>query len=180
MPNLNQKLKLFNLQVQAEKCTGCNCCEMACYFEKAGAFNPTRSRIKVVHFEYFGISVPVLCIQCKKPKCVEVCPVGALDKTGEGIIEMDPVKCTGCGLCVEACVIGAINFDEEKKQPLICDFCGGNPACVRWCPSGALTFRRVGADGGKHISYSIKKIKPLMKKYGIDEDALEWYEQFTR
>lgn len=170
----------MKLLVDAGKCTGCNSCEMACYFRRAQIFNPQKSRIKAVHLDYLGFSNPVSCIQCKKPKCVEVCPTGALSQTEEGPIHVDEEKCTSCRLCVEECIVGAINFDEDSQLPLICDLCGGKPACVEWCPTGALAFdNSKKSKGKKEMRYTITKAKPFMKKWGIPEEALDWYKQFS-
>ena len=38
------------LQMIPEKCTSCLMCEMACWLENEGLFNPAKSRIKVFEF----------------------------------------------------------------------------------------------------------------------------------
>lgn len=169
----------MRISVDAEKCTGCRSCELACYFTKTQTFNPKKSRIKVVDFAYLGYSYPVTCILCKKPRCVEVCPTGALSKTEMGTIHVDEEKCDGCRICVDECIIGAINIDEEKGLPMICDLCGGSPACVEWCPSGALKINSEAEKRRKALGYAITKAKPALSKRGIPEDALEWYKEFV-
>ncbi len=169
----------MKILVDAEKCTGCKTCELACCFIRAQVFNPRRARIKVIDFAYIGCSYPVTCIQCTKPKCIEVCPKGALSKTDTGTIHVDQEQCSGCRLCVDECIIGAIHFDNEKGLPLICDLCSGSPACVEWCPSGALTVISGADRREKALSYAITKVKPSMNKRSIPEDALEWYRKFN-
>ena len=176
---LSRKESGIGISVDAEKCTGCNSCELACYFVRANAFNHKRSRIKVVHLDYLGFFNPVTCILCRKPRCVEVCPTGALSQTGVGTIHVDEEKCDGCRICVDECIVGAINFDEEKGLPLICDLCGGKPVCVEWCPTGALTFSSSKkTKGKKEVKYTVTKAGPFLKKWGIPEAALDWYKKF--
>lgn len=45
------------------------------------------------------------CIACGR--CVRVCPVEAVTLTGN-LAEIDPDRCTGCGLCAEECPRGVI------------------------------------------------------------------------
>ena len=104
----------MRIAVAAEKCTGCRSCELICQFSRSQVFNPSLTRIKIIAFDYLGFSNPVLCIQCKRPRCVEVCPTGALSKTEAGTISVDEEKCSGCRLCVDECIVGAINFDEHR------------------------------------------------------------------
>jgi len=47
----------------------------------------------------------VRCIGARD--CLEACPVGALELTGDGMV-IDREKCDGCGLCQVACPAGAI------------------------------------------------------------------------
>jgi Fe-S-cluster-containing dehydrogenase component len=166
--------------VNAEKCTGCNSCELACSFSKAQKFNPKKARIKVVTLDYLGFSNPVVCLLCKKPKCVEACPKGALSQTETGTIHVSEDKCDGCQICVDECIVGHINFDEENGIPLICDLCGGKPMCVEWCPRGALIFENgKKSRGRKGLMVTLKKAKPFLREWGIPENELDWYKKFT-
>ena len=53
-----------SLHINADKCTGCLQCEMACSFENYGVFNTAQSRIKVFDFHHTGKKVPYTCTQC--------------------------------------------------------------------------------------------------------------------
>ncbi len=170
----------MGILVHADKCTGCRCCELACYFARTDTFNPKKARIDVVSLDYIGFSNPVVCLLCKQPRCVEVCPVGALSQTEEGVIQVDEAACDGCKICVDECIVGAINFDEAAGLPLICDLCGGKPACIEWCPSGALTPSSVKKrKRRKALSYTLSKAKPFINKWKIPENALDWYQKYT-
>jgi ferredoxin len=52
------------LHINADKCTGCLQCEMACSFENYGTFATAKSRIKVFDFHHTGKKVPYTCTQC--------------------------------------------------------------------------------------------------------------------
>lgn len=173
----------MRILVNAEKCTGCRICELACSHIKLQAFNPKNACIKVVNLDYWGFSNPVVCVQCKKPECAKVCPTQALSQTELGTIQVDKSKCDGCGICVDECPIGAINWDEELGLPMICDLCGGRPVCVEWCPIGVLTsnsgsVKRTRSKGKKELNISIAKGKRSLSKLKIPENVFDWYEKF--
>lgn len=123
------------------KCTGCGVCELVCSASKDKAFNKRLSRIRVVKLEPF-VQTAVACRLCENPRCVRVCPRGALTQNREtGVIAVDTTKCAraGCGwLCVEACEFGAITIHPDDRTAIVCDLCGGDPPCVELCIPEAL------------------------------------------
>jgi len=124
---------------QADRiCSGCETCQLMCSLEHTGAFNPRKSRIRVVTLSV-GITIPVTCQQCQDPWCQKACPAGAIVSHKKlAIPVVDEKKCTGCMNCIGACPFGIMAYDPEKKKALKCDLCGGAPACVRHCPSKVL------------------------------------------
>ena len=56
------------------------------------------------------------------------------------IIEIDELKCNGCGICAEACHEGAIGIVEGKAKLLRDDYCDGLGDCLPECPTGAISF----------------------------------------
>jgi tetrathionate reductase subunit B len=94
-----------------------------------------------------GYFVPKLCNQCKKPACVQVCPVGATYQTQDGVVLVDRSWCIGCGYCIMACPYGMRFFHPVYKVAEKCTFCyhrikkGMKTACVQACPFGA---RQIG------------------------------------
>jgi phenylglyoxylate dehydrogenase beta subunit len=120
----------------AAKCDGCSKCMSACASAKTGADDIARARIQVMPTA-FGFQL-AMCRQCGDPKCVTVCPAGALAKDGEsGVIAWDGDKCVDCLLCTMGCAYAGIAPDADGRVAK-CDMCDGAPACVSACPTGAL------------------------------------------
>ncbi|MEM2021816.1 MAG: 4Fe-4S dicluster domain-containing protein [Zestosphaera sp.] len=139
-----------------EHCVGCLSCYLACATEHSLTKNiytaPRETpkpipRVKVVLA--MGYNVPVRCMHCEKPPCVEVCPTEALMKTVEGPVLLRKEICIGCKGCILACPYGAITLDFAEKVIAKCDFCvdrtrrGLLPACVDACPTKALKYGKV-------------------------------------
>ncbi len=129
------------LHINADKCTGCLQCEMACSYENYGVFVPAKSRIKVFDFHDSGRKVPYTCTQCDEAWCLHACPVEAItvDKlTGAKVVAES--TCVGCKVCTISCPFGTINYVQETGKVQKCDLCGGEPACADACPTGAITY----------------------------------------
>jgi len=54
------------------------------------------------------------------------------------IIEIDQVKCNGCGICVDACHEAAIELVNGKAHLVSDTCCDGLGACLPECPMGAI------------------------------------------
>ena len=104
------------LMIKPEKCIGCRTCELVCSFGHDQAFNPRNANVTVMAYEEAAINIPVMCLQCEDPCCLEVCPVGAISRDEIGAVVMDHAKCIGCKMCMNACPLGNISFNKEKKQ----------------------------------------------------------------
>ncbi|MBX2881177.1 MAG: 4Fe-4S dicluster domain-containing protein [Granulosicoccus sp.] len=129
------------LILNADLCTSCLQCEMACSFENEGQFNPAHSRIKVFEFEHGRRSIPYTCTQCEEAWCMKACPTNAITINAElGTKVVNDDKCVGCKVCTMACPYGTINFNSSSGKVIKCDLCDGNPACVEACPTGAITY----------------------------------------
>lgn len=53
--------------------------------------------------------------------------------------QIDPMKCTGCGLCLEVCPGNVLRLAQQivvVAFPQACDYIG---ACEAVCPNGAIT-----------------------------------------
>jgi Fe-S-cluster-containing hydrogenase component 2 len=151
------------LTYSSSKCTGCRYCEVACTFRHFGVCGRSPSRIRIVTDGRNLTNKALFCHHCKKPVCINVCPVDAFfrdEKTG--LIRVDSEKCTGCGTCVTECPLGGIKIDKGNGQALNCDLCNGEPACVEFCPKWALQYIVPGETPGTRASDSLsaeKKVK---------------------
>ncbi len=129
------------LMTDYEQCTGCRLCELVCSVKHEGVANPSRSRIKIVKWEWEGRYVPMSCQQCLSAPCMSICPVKAISRD-EALnrVMVDNDTCIGCRMCVSICPFGAMGWDNGSKKVYKCDFCSGDPQCARFCETGAVKY----------------------------------------
>jgi carbon-monoxide dehydrogenase iron sulfur subunit len=130
------------LFVDPEKCTGCMSCVLACSLQHGDVIGPVGSMILPVRLRRQLINIPIVCRQCAKPLCADVCPMGAIsrdDKTRA--MSVDSELCIGCGMCMIACPLGGISANTDVGHAVKCDLCGGDPLCARFCGYGAIEYR---------------------------------------
>jgi tetrathionate reductase subunit B len=154
-------LKVFVHDVSI--CNGCYNCQIACKDEhvandwtpiakpqpEIGQFwlkltETVRGQVPRVKVAYY----PILCPHCGNAACMAACKVeGAIYRRKDGLVIIDPVKCTGCKSCVDACPYGAIYFNEDLNIAQKCTGCAHlldsgwkEPRCVDACPTLALKF----------------------------------------
>ena len=93
------------------------------------------------------------CRGCLTHKCIQVCPVGAIQSINRRSY-IDTNKCIECGKCktvcpynaisdvmrpcMRACNAGALSIDEDKKAVIDNEKCIQCGACVYQCPFGAI------------------------------------------
>jgi tetrathionate reductase subunit B len=146
------------------RCNGCYCCQIACKDEHCGNDwtpyakpQPDTGQFWLELHEYVRGTVPkvkmhyipTLCNHCDKAACMDVCKVeGAIYKREDGLVVIDPEKCTGCMSCADVCPSHAIFFNEGLNLAQKCTGCAHlldsgewtEPRCVDACPTGALRF----------------------------------------
>jgi len=154
-----KKTKKYGILVDTTYCLGCGVCVAACKQEndlppytddKPGtlglSWNQVLSFSEGTYPELSVQYLPMHCMHCEKPPCVESCPNKAIQKREDGIVFVDKNKCKAVKKCIPACPYGAIKFNAEKRVSEACTLCmhrideGLEPACVRACIGGALTF----------------------------------------
>ena len=121
---------------EMNKCLGCFTCMNVCSTVNQKNHSLSKSALKVrTTGGPTSEFVAIVCLGCKEPACMEVCPSYALEKRPGGGVLVRREKCIGCRKCVPACIMRAINFDDETKKPIICSHCG---VCTRFCPHDCL------------------------------------------
>ena len=135
--------KYKSVAVDTAKCTGCRVCEYVCSIHHCGAFNPSRSHIRVIR-SYPHSNAAFACRLCGDAPCVAACPhQGAMIQDKEtGVIKINDELCDGCDKCMKACEYGSIILENQKAR--MCNLCEDReegPACIEWCPENALELR---------------------------------------
>jgi len=82
--------------------------------------------------------------------CLDMCPVGALNRKKNGVVWLDKNICIGCQACVGFCPVGAMRKSSSRIEPFKCISCG---ACVRACPENALELVEQNIDEIKEVVY---------------------------
>ena len=182
-----QKGVQFGFALNLSVCNGCRKCAEACHIENNHDRETNNSYIRVLEMKKGSLDMehgnahyqhetpakdsyymPVQCLQCDNPPCVDVCPVKATWKERDGIVVIDYNWCIGCRYCEAACPYHARRFNWKKPtipaneinpdQSYLsnrirpkgvvekCTFClhrtrvGRLPACLEACPTGARVF----------------------------------------
>lgn len=97
----------YAMVVDVDRCVGCQTCTAACKHTNATA--PGVQWRKVLDFEVGEFPevrrtfLPVGCMHCTEPPCMEVCPTTATYKRDDGLVGIDYNKCIGCSYCIMAC-----------------------------------------------------------------------------
>jgi tetrathionate reductase subunit B len=154
-------MKAFVIDIA--KCTGCHCCQISCKDEHCGNDwtpyakpQPDTGQFWGKLNDYIRGTVPkvkiayvfVPCQHCADAPCIPVCPVeGALYRRDDGLVIIDPKKCTGCMNCIDACPYDCIFYNEGLHLAQKCTGCTHlldrgwkEPRCADACPTECIKF----------------------------------------
>ena len=122
------------LATRPERCTGCGKCEVACAMTWFKTEDRELSRIRISEplsaDDHYRITV---CTQMGN--CIDVCPVLALKRAKNGVVQLNKKLCVGCLSCVGFCPKQAMFYHADHVEPFKCVSCG---KCVEACPEDAL------------------------------------------
>jgi tetrathionate reductase subunit B len=148
--------------IDIDKCNGCYNCQVACKDEHvANDWTPVaKPQPDTGHFwmkvtDVVKGTVPKVrvrymldtCQHCDDAPCISACRSEAVYKREDGIVIIDPEKCTGNRSCIAACPYKAVYFNSDLNISQKCTMCAHllddgwkEPRCVDACPTGALRF----------------------------------------
>lgn len=162
-----RQLPVVSKFIDTTTCIGCKACEVACQewndlelvsTKQTGTYQtmPTLDAnfwnlIKFREEERDGQLAWLMrkdqCMHCADPGCLKACPApGAIVQYENGIVDVNPEACIGCGLCATGCPFDVPRFHAKTGKMSKCTLCvdrvsvGIEPACVKACPTGCLQF----------------------------------------
>lgn len=138
----------FGFVIDNRKCIGCHACTVACKSEHQVPVGVDRTWVKYVEKgefpnsrRYFSV---MRCNHCDWAPCVTICPVTALYRRADGVVDFNSDRCIGCKSCIQACPYDALYIDPSSNTAAKCNFCthrleaGLQPSCVVVCPEQAI------------------------------------------
>jgi len=176
--------------IDLTSCVGCYSCQIACKDEHCGNDwmpyakpQPETGQfwLKMREWER-GKSpqlkvayVPVPCMHCADAPCAAACTPKAINTRADGLVVIDPAKCTGCQLCITACPYGAIYYNAGLQLAQKCTGCAHivdgttsvkTPRCVDNCPTDAIWFGEESEITTKIASGGQPKVEVLPPNFG--------------
>ena len=166
--------------IDLSMCNGCYSCHIGCKDEHvANDWSPiAKPQPEIDHFwlklhEKVRGTVPKvkvayrphLCMHCDNAPCIEACRFGAKYKRDDGLVIIDPTKCTGCRRCVDICPYDAIYFNRDLNIAQKCTGCAHlldagwkDTRCSDNCPT--LCLRIMDEDDAQDLIAKAEVMKP--------------------
>mgnify|MGYP001590204176 CR=1 FL=1 len=132
-----------------------------CYFHDSPALNGFKSIRELATFRFS-------CRKCEDAPCIAVCPVDALEKDEDGIINRHTNLCISCKSCVTICPFGTIMtdfFTHHRNRDLFYDLSNKKELelFVKACPPGVASLTETDESPDKNI-YRLND-KVLVREY---------------
>jgi len=134
--------------IDHSRCIGCHACSLACKAEHEVPLGSYRTWVKYVEKgtfpdvrRYFTV---LRCNHCDDAPCMTICPVTALFRRDNGIVDFDRDACIGCKACMQACPYDALYIHPERGTAEKCNFCAHRveneiePPCATVCPTESI------------------------------------------
>ncbi len=173
LPNIEKPPVRWGKVINQETCIGCHACTVACKSEHLVPLAINRTYVKQVEVgTYPQVSRQfqiTRCNQCDEAPCVPICPVTAMFKRPDGIVDFDREVCIGCKACIAACPYDAIQISPDSHSAEKCNFCahridqGLEPACVVVCPVEAIVVGNLN-DQNSEVHQLIARKKADVRK----------------
>jgi phenylacetyl-CoA:acceptor oxidoreductase subunit 1 len=104
----------WGIVIDLKKCSGCMTCVASCKLNNG--LPPHIYFTKIFDYEvgkYPNVMrkfLPVMCMHCEEPPCVDACPTKASQRREDGIVYVDIKKCMGCRYCMIVCPYGMRSY----------------------------------------------------------------------
>ncbi len=134
--------------IDQSRCIGCHACSLACKAEHDVPIGSYRTWVKYVEKGSFPdvrrFFTVLRCNQCDDAPCMTICPVTALFRRDNGIVDFDRDVCIGCKACLQACPYDALHIHPDHGTVEKCNFCAHRvendmePPCATVCPTESI------------------------------------------
>jgi formate dehydrogenase iron-sulfur subunit len=162
-----RKTEIVAKYIDTSTCIGCKACEVACQewndlpsiqTHQFGSYqtlpdlhpefwNLIRFNEREIETGLAWLMRKDGCMHCEEPGCLAACPApGAIVQYENGIVDVNPDACIGCGYCETGCPFDVPKIHPKTNKMAKCTLCvdrvtvGLEPACVKACPTGCLHF----------------------------------------
>jgi Fe-S-cluster-containing dehydrogenase component/formate-dependent nitrite reductase membrane component NrfD len=163
----------YGFLIDHRKCIGCHACTVACKSEHevpVGSFRTWVKYIEKGHYpdtrRHFSV---MRCNHCDDAPCITICPVTALFRRNNGIVDFNGDRCIGCKSCMQACPYDALYINPNTNTAEKCNYCAHRveaqlePACVIVCPVQAIVSGDMD-DPQSNLSQLIASEKTSVRK----------------